>query len=161
MKSYRRKTESELETKINLYFNPLSESDKAELELARPKTRSDCENGIRPCPFASCRYNTYLDVDRKGRITFNYSESVEELKQSNCALDYDQGRNLNDTELASALGISREYLGTVTIPMVMRKINRLKDLVDMPNQRIGNLAGAQEGFEGSGTLPMHAGRKNG
>lgn len=30
----------------------------------RPKTRADCVDGPRPCPWVGCRHNTFLEVDR-------------------------------------------------------------------------------------------------
>lgn len=81
-----------------------------EAELApyyemRPKKRSDClngENAARPCPWLSCRFNTYLDVNEEtGSVKFNFPDTpVEELPFSNCALDH-----------ADAGGITLEAVG--------------------------------------------------
>ena len=32
-------------------------------DVERPKTRGECENGQRPCPFVSCKWHLYLNVD--------------------------------------------------------------------------------------------------
>src|SRR5205085_9123337 len=56
---------------------------KRELEIARllypehdyekPKSRSECLEGIRPCPFVSCKHHLYLDVSsRTGAIKLNF-----------------------------------------------------------------------------------------
>ena len=29
----------------------------------RPKTRGDCANVARPCPYVSCKYHLYIDVN--------------------------------------------------------------------------------------------------
>jgi hypothetical protein len=39
------------------------------LDACRPKTRADCADVPRPCPFVSCRWNLYLDVDNRGVVT--------------------------------------------------------------------------------------------
>src|SRR3954470_15585872 len=40
-----------------------------ELEATRPKTRADCVNMERPCPYVSCKYNLYVDVNpRTGSV---------------------------------------------------------------------------------------------
>ena len=44
--------------------------------IERPTTRVDCENGMRPCPWVGCRYHLYLDVDKRGRISFNHANSL-------------------------------------------------------------------------------------
>lgn len=53
----------------------------------RPKTRGECVDGPRPCPWASCKYHLALDVKDNGlvRITFPGKE-IDELKET-CALD--------------------------------------------------------------------------
>jgi len=33
--------------------------------MDKPKTRGDCENGIRPCPWVSCKYHLAIDVKGK------------------------------------------------------------------------------------------------
>ena len=37
----------------------------------RPRTRGDCVDGERPCPWLSCRYHLAVDVQRSGSITIN------------------------------------------------------------------------------------------
>lgn len=54
----------------------------------RPKTRGDCVDGLRPCPFVSCRHHLYIDVSEKtGNIRFNFpGRELEELPAT-CSLD--------------------------------------------------------------------------
>jgi hypothetical protein len=78
-------------------------------DLERPKTRGDCVDGPRPCPWVGCRYSLYLDVNPKnGVIKFNHPAlEVEELVES-CALDvadkYPDGAPL--AVVASNMGLS-------------------------------------------------------
>ena len=37
------------------------------VSTARPKTRGECANGPRPCPYVTCRYSLFLDQEPKGR----------------------------------------------------------------------------------------------
>lgn len=39
--------------------------------FARPKTVGDCRNGIRPCPFVTCRFSLLADVLSDGEIVLN------------------------------------------------------------------------------------------
>lgn len=58
-----------------------------------PRTRGDCVDGPRPCPFVSCKHHLYLDVSpRTGAIKLNFPAlEVDELTES-CSLDVaDQG----------------------------------------------------------------------
>lgn len=65
------------------------------LDEERPKTRAECVNGPRPCPWVMCRHHLYLEVNPKtGRIRLNFpSKEVWELDQT-CSLDVaDKGSN--------------------------------------------------------------------
>ena len=77
------------------------EADRIQAE--RPRTRADCKDGIRPCPWVSCRHHLYLTVDEQtGAITENFpNKEVWELENS-CALD------IADAELD---GMSLEDIG--------------------------------------------------
>lgn len=62
-----------------------------DVDVQRPVTRADClqgENAERPCPFVSCKYHLYLDVNEvTGSIKLNFPDlEVWELPES-CALD--------------------------------------------------------------------------
>ena len=54
----------------------------------RPSTREDCRGGIRPCPWVSCAYHLYLDVNPStGEIKLNFPDKeIWELEHC-CALD--------------------------------------------------------------------------
>jgi hypothetical protein len=70
----------------------------------RPRTRADCVDGPRPCPWVSCRY--HLAVDDRGRPCQRHSE-VWELRET-CALDVAaQGRHTLG-EVGAVLGVSKE-----------------------------------------------------
>jgi len=54
----------------------------------RPKTRAECLDGARPCPFVSCQHHLFLDVSpRTGAIKLNFPDlEVWEMTET-CALD--------------------------------------------------------------------------
>lgn len=55
----------------------------------RPRTRAECFDVPRPCPYVGCRYNMYLDVGKKGAIKLNFPdlEPWEMPAAGSCALD--------------------------------------------------------------------------
>lgn len=57
-------------------------------DVERPKTRADCAEMPRPCPFVSCVHHLFLDVDhRSGSIRLNFPHlEVWEMEES-CSLD--------------------------------------------------------------------------
>lgn len=73
---------------------------------SRPKTRSECENGCRPCPFVSCRYNLFIDVTKAGSIVYNAAK-LEDMKET-CALDVAARGGVTLEEIGESLGCTRE-----------------------------------------------------
>lgn len=61
--------------------SPLAEA------VERPRTRGDCLNMPRPCPFVSCEHHLYLDVNRAGSIRLNFPGlDFDEIGET-CSLD--------------------------------------------------------------------------
>lgn len=36
--------------------------------LQRPKTRADCRDAVRPCPWVSCRHHLFFELTTEGKI---------------------------------------------------------------------------------------------
>lgn len=93
----------------------------------RPKTRGDCIDGPRPCPWASCKFNLILDVDpRTGRITENFSD-VDELPYGGCALDLADEGGAKLERVGAALNVTRERVRQIEskrLPILRRAIER-------------------------------------
>lgn len=73
---------------------------------ARPRLRSECIDGPRPCPWVSCRHHLYLEV--RGKSIYLTWEGKEpwELEET-CALDIaDSGAHTHE-EVARILNVSR------------------------------------------------------
>lgn len=100
-----------------------------ELQTAgeRPRTRNDCIEGPRPCPFVSCKHHLYLDVSpATGTIKLNFPElEVWELAES-CALDVaDHGAQ--PLERASRLmNVTRERVRQIEA-VALLKLSSLRD----------------------------------
>jgi len=56
-------------------------------DIIRPKTRADCKDGTRPCPWVSCEYNLYLDITPHHGIMLNFPNIEPHQMQESCALD--------------------------------------------------------------------------
>lgn len=88
----------------------------AEIEQLKPRVRSECEGGERPCPFVSCRYNLLVDVKESGSIKENLGpiEDVDfETLGDTCALDVaDRGGDTLEA-VGDMLGMTRERIRQV------------------------------------------------
>jgi hypothetical protein len=104
----------------------LTRREVAELEdypewVARPKTRGDCEGDARPCPFVSCKYHLYLDVNPvTGHVKYNFPGlEVWELACS-CSLDVADGGYHTLEEVADRLGLVRERIRQIELVAVTK-----------------------------------------
>ncbi|TAL29073.1 MAG: hypothetical protein EPN98_21770 [Phenylobacterium sp.] len=83
-------------------------------DVKRPKTWGDCASELRPCPWVSCAFHLYLDVDPKsGAIKFNRPElQVHEMPETCCLDVADRGGETLDG-VGQLLGVSRERVRQV------------------------------------------------
>lgn len=120
---------------------------KRELELGRllypdiedgqrPKTRADCAEGSRPCPFVSCQHHLYLDVSaRTGAIKVNFPDlDVWEMSET-CALDVADRGGTTLEEVGAIMNLTRERIRQVEVKglaklAALRDMNALRDYVD-------------------------------
>jgi hypothetical protein len=95
----------------------------------RPRTRGDCAEVERPCPFVSCRYNLYLDIyNDRGDIKLNFPDiDVTEMTES-CALDVAD-------RLGSTLETVGEYLNVTREAVRLTELKALKTLHSQPTTR--------------------------
>jgi len=100
-------------------------------DAKRPRTRGECVDGPRPCPWVSCRHSLYLEVNAKGGLRYVYPErEVEDMPaEFSCSLDVADRGGVSRVELAGLLRLTPE---------------RTRQLVD---SSIGKLRGAK-GIEG-------------
>lgn len=96
-----------------------------EEELQRPQTREDCLNRTRPCPWVSCKYHLYLDVNpTTGSIKINFPHlNVWEMTHT-CALDVADRGGITLEEVGQILNLTRERIRQVEV----RGLGKLRDI---------------------------------
>lgn len=72
---------------------------------ARPLVRSDCQGGVRPCPWVGCRHHLFLEVDAAGALHVPVGTQPWQLEHS-CALDLAREGGLSAQEVGDALRLS-------------------------------------------------------
>jgi hypothetical protein len=79
------------------------------LEQERPRLRSECRSGSRPCIFVSCKYNLYIDVNPvTGSIKFNFpGKEIWEIEET-CALDIAERGGITLEEIGELMNLTRE-----------------------------------------------------
>ena len=81
----------------------------------RPRTRGDCENVPRPCPYVSCRHNLYLDVNTGGGIQYTWAGAEPDQMPRSCALDIAEEGGITLEAVAAILGVTRERIRQIEV----------------------------------------------
>ena len=77
-------------------------------EADRPRLRSQCVDGPRPCPWVSCRYNLFLDIRSDGILRFNFPDKEPHEVFHSCALDLAEDGLRTLEQVALLMGMSKE-----------------------------------------------------
>jgi len=112
---------------------------KRELEIGRllfpetdywkPRTRAECTDGPRPCPFVSCKHHLYIDVSpRTGAIKLNFPDlEVWDLGES-CALDVADRGGTTLEDVGAIMNLTRERIRQVEVK-ALAKLEALRDMM--------------------------------
>lgn len=111
---------------------------KRELEIGRllfpendywkPRTRAECAEGLRPCPFVSCKHHLFIDVSaRTGAIKLNFPDlEAWELTES-CALDVADRGGTTLEDVGAIMNLTRERIRQVEVK-ALAKLEALSDM---------------------------------
>jgi sigma-70-like protein len=90
-------------------------------ELARPRTRAECKDGPRPCPWVGCRHHLALDVNPEtGSIKLVRPDlEIDELEQS-CSLDVADEGSHQLAIVGDVLNITRERVRQIELKALVR-----------------------------------------
>jgi hypothetical protein len=149
--SVKRMTKRELEIGRLLY---------PEDDYAKPRVRSACQGGARPCPIVSCKHHLYVDVSpRTGAIKLNFPDlEVWEMGDS-CALDVADRGGTTLEDVGAIMNLTRERIRQVEVKALakleaLRDMIALRDFIDegpVGKRRLPVLSKAElRGIEGEG-----------
>lgn len=104
-------------------------SDFAAAEAARPRTRSDCVGGPRPCPWARCRWNLHLDVNPEtGAVKLNFPHLEIDQMSETCALDVADRGGATLEDVGVYLRLTRERVRQVEAQALVRLVFAARQL---------------------------------
>jgi Sigma-70, region 4 len=136
--SVKRMTKRELEIGRLLY---------PETDYEKPRTRAECADAPRPCPFVSCKHHLFLDVSsRTGAIKLNFPDlEVWEMTET-CALDVADRGGTTLEEVGAIMNLTRERIRQVEVK-ALAKLDALKDMMALRDY-------VDEGPVGKRRLPL-------
>lgn len=114
---------------------------KRELEIGRllypengywkPRTRAECADGPRPCPFVSCKHHLFVDVSAKtGAIKLNFPDlDVWDMNES-CALDVADRGGTTLEDVGAIMNLTRERIRQVEVK-ALAKLEALRQMMDL------------------------------
>lgn len=110
--SVKRMTKRDIEVGRRLY---------PETGYYKPRTRAECADGVRPCPFVSCRYHLYLDVSPvTGAIKLNFPDlEPDELRES-CVLDVAEAGGETLEHVGELANVTRERVRQIEQKALVR-----------------------------------------
>lgn len=87
-----------------------------QMDYRRPRNRSECIDGPRPCPYVACKHHLYLDVNPStGSIKINFPEiEVWEMRET-CALDIADRGGITLEEVGTIMNLTRERIRQVEV----------------------------------------------
>ena len=90
---------------------PIDEEILQALDEMRPKRRADCLNGPRPCPWVSCKYHLYLDINpRTGSIKLNFPNIMPWEMTESCVLDIADRGPVTLEDVGKIMNLTRERI---------------------------------------------------
>jgi len=82
-----------------------------DLDAIRPKTRAECVDDERPCPWVGCKYHLYLDVNPKtGSIKLNFPDIEPEDMTDSCVLDIADRGPVTLEDVGRIMNLTRERI---------------------------------------------------
>lgn len=110
---------------------------KRELEIGRllfpendywkPRTRAECAEGMRPCPFVSCKHHLFIDVSaRTGAIKLNFPDLEAWEMTESCALDVADRGGTTLEDVGAIMNLTRERIRQVEVK-ALAKLEALQD----------------------------------
>jgi len=101
-------------------------------DLCRPRTRGDCSNVPRPCPWISCQFNLFLDVLPNGSLVYNSTPDFSKWEpKESCALD-----------------VCDKYPGGLTLEVIGDFLNVTRERIRQIQEKAGRIAKAYADRDG-------------
>jgi len=98
-------------------------------DVDRPRTRAECSDAPRPCPWVACKHHLYLDINpRTGSIKINFPDLEPWELPHTCALDVADKGALTLEEIGLVTNLTRERVRQVEVRGLLTLHGRSRSL---------------------------------
>ncbi len=85
-------------------------------DVERPRTRAECKNEARPCPWVACKHHLYLDINPEtGSIKINFPDLEPWEMEHTCAIDVAEQGSKTLEEIGAITNLTRERIRQVEV----------------------------------------------
>ena len=99
------------------------------VEVSRPRTRGDCINGPRPCPWISCRHHLYFSAIKRNLHPAWPGLEPDEMSET-CSLDVADRSETTLADIARLMNLSRERVRQLESDALAKYLKNMKRLND-------------------------------
>lgn len=94
-----------------------------------PRTRAECEDGPRPCPWMRCRYHLWLEIRKSGSLKFMHMKPALALARNtefpeglppSCALDEAEKGAMTLRQVAERVGLTNQRVEQILQDVIKR-----------------------------------------
>ena len=86
------------------------------VDIPRPKSRAECKQEMRPCPWVACKHHLYLDINPEtGSIKINFPDLEPWELHHTCALDVAERGGITLEEVGEIMNLTRERIRQVEV----------------------------------------------
>jgi hypothetical protein len=102
----------------------------------RPRVRGDCENGLRPCPYVSCKYHLYLDIGSNGSMKMNFPDRDPTDLTETCALDIADVGGATLEDVGVLMNLTRERVRQVEVKALVNLLRTAREDATRARRRL-------------------------
>jgi hypothetical protein len=97
-------------------------------QVERPRTRADCDNAPRPCPYVACRHHLGIEIGPGGSIQHTHGDLEAWDLPWSCSLDLAEAEGLTLDQVAQAIGVTRERVRQIEVRALAKAVKNAKRL---------------------------------
>lgn len=110
----------------------------------RPRTRGECRNMPRPCPYVGCKYHLYLDVSPRGGLKLNFPDLEPWELEETCALDVaERPGTVTLEDVGRFMNLTRERVRQVEATALQRIYPYLIGIMDLTGAGLSSRPGGR------------------